>query len=79
MVNTADVSESGYLPSIYSSDLKPNFNSKFWEIKHTEDKLRKLYSLPKDDDRRPDLDNPVYGLIELTDELVATLQKKMET
>lgn len=78
MADTADVSETRYLPSICSSGLKPNFDSKFLEIKNAEDKLRKLYSLPKGDDSRPDHDNLVYGLIELTDELVEKLQKKMD-
>lgn len=78
-ISTAASAGTRYLPKIYSADLKPDFSPEFEKIKRAEDALRKLYALPKDHDSRPDKDDPVHGLIELNDEDIAALQKKMKT
>lgn len=54
-----------------------DIDPKFHAIKTKEDELRNMYSLKSSDPKRPDINNTVHGLVELTPEKVIELRSEM--
>ncbi len=63
--------------SLSSQQVWAKLDPTFAQIKKTEDKFRTIYALPPNDKRRPDLKNPLWGLIHIDQKKLTLLRKTM--